>query len=251
MTSRTFNAYHLGDNIIHLHFLRKLAQRYPDAEFEHYCAEQHRVQLRPIIADLPQIRLLEICPTDAINAWRGVDGFWHKHNYRNDFVTFHQDWFRHLRIQMGFPEGVIDGVDSLMMDYPALDARANPYPKFDYLVINSIPHSGQFSAYNPHEFDRMIKHMLKRGKSVITTAPTNTDAKCTNDGMTGMDVTEIGRLSQSARCIIGVPTGPIWPTFNIWNRETDRVLMLDNERVDLGVYVYHVQSVAEAMKLLE
>ncbi len=250
MTHRTFNAYHLGDNIIHLHFLRKLAEKYTGEEFEHYCAEQHRVQLRPIIADLPQIRLVDTCPADAIDAWRGADGYWHAHPQRNDFVTFHIDWFARLQNLMGLSRGVIHGVDSMMMDYPALEVRANPHPKFDYLVINSIPHSGQFSAYNPHEFDRMVNHMLKQGKSVITTAPTNTAAPCTNDGMTGMDVTEIGRLSQSAGCIIGVPTGPIWPTFNKWNRETDRVLMLDNERVDLGVYVYHVRSIAEAMKYL-
>lgn len=245
----TFNAYHLGDNLIHLNFLRLCVLDNPGREFGHYCAEQHRAQLLPVIADLPQIRLLEQCPPDAIDAWRGAGGFWHMHEHRNDFVWFHKDWFWYLSKQMGLAASPIQRAEDMLFDYPAMAPSGAPTAEFDYLVINSFPHSGQLSGFNPHDFVRLVEVLQARGKVCITTYPTGR-CECTNDGSKGLDVTGIGRLSQSARCIVGVATGPIWTTFNTWNPDTPRVILLDNERLDLVEGVRHVRSVAEAMEYL-
>lgn len=245
----TFNAYHLGDNLIHLNFLRRCALAYPDREFAHYCAEQHRVQLLLVIADLPQIQLVSECPSEAINAWRGADNFWYSHENRNDFVWFHKDWFWYLSKKMGLTDSPIQRAEDMLFDYPALAPSGAPTAAFDYLIINSFPHSGQLSGFNPHDFVRLVETLQARGKVCITTMPTGR-CECTNDGNRGLDVTAIGRLSQSARHIVGVATGPIWTTFNKWNVNTPRVILLDNEHLDLVEGVRHVRNVAEAMEYL-
>lgn len=245
----TFNEYHLGDNLIHLHFLRKMAQKYPNEEFGHHAPDQHIPQLLPLVADLENLCLLGARPSGCINAWRGDQGFWYGHAHRNDFTRCHFDWFAHLAWKMGLISA-INSVEEMLFDYPALTTDGEKYNAFDYLVVNSIPHSNQFRGFNPHEFSALVGRLLTAGHSVVTTAPTGI-ASCTNDGKTGMDVTSIGNLSRKVRRgIIGIPTGPMWPTFNIWNRDVPRILMLDDERVQLTPNTTHVRNCAEAMEIL-
>ena len=86
-----------------------------------------------------------------------------------------------------------------------------------------------------------------------STAPSRTpDALCTLD--LGASVTDIGRLSTDhIDAIIGVPTGPMWPTFNIWNADTIklRLLLLAYERVELlpehTVHANHLSLVPEIL----
>lgn len=248
----TFNQYHLGDNLVHLNFLRKLAQKYPDENFDHYVSAQHIPQLAPLVADLPNLSVNQFTEpaTGAINAWRGSEGFWHNHEKREDFVLFHFDWFEHLAKKMGLVSPILTQSD-LLFDYPALKQEAGRKAEYyDYLVINSIPHSGQLGGFNQHEYTELVQLLLARGMNVITTAPTGTGARSTHDGTNGLSVTGIGQISQRVGCIVGVATGPIWTTFNIWNREVKRIIMLDYERLHLVPNVEHVRNCAEAMKFL-
>jgi hypothetical protein len=69
-----------------------------------------------------------------------------------------------------------------------------------------------------------------------------------------MDVTAIGRLAQRCTAIIGVPTGPLWPTFNVWNADTikTRILLLDTERVDiLPEHTMHANHLSLVPELLQ
>lgn len=248
MTHTTYNAYHLGDNLVHLNFLRKLALQHPDRTFDHCANPAHVAQLAPVVRDVPNVRLVDACDQTAINAWRGSENYWHQHPQRNDFVAFHKDWFRKLAAQMGL-ESPIQSAADMLFDYPELAPSGAPTARFDYLIINSVPHSGQLAGFNPHDFPRLVASLQARGKVCITTSPTGL-CECTNNGQHGLDVTGIGRLSISANCIMGVATGPIWTTFNKWNQEARRVILLDNERLDLVEGVRHVRSVREAMEYL-
>src|SRR5256885_13686177 len=94
--TRTFNAYHLGDNLIHLNFLRKVALANPDRRFVHYAQWNYLGQLGEVVVDIPNIELADfnyMMPADAIDSWRGANGFWYSHPNRNDFVAFHIEWF--------------------------------------------------------------------------------------------------------------------------------------------------------------
>lgn len=236
----TFNAYHLGDNLVHLNFMRRLALKYPTREFGHYCASQHQAQVAPLFEGVPNLRQLHECPGDAINAWRGAGNYWYMHEERNNFTWFHIDWFGHLAGVMGL-ESPINTASDMLFDYPGLDG-GDDAKVFDYLLVNSIPHSGQARQYNSHAFEELAKDLLSHGKSVISTFPTG-QCECTHDGTSGLSVTAIGKLSRSCGAIIGIPTGPMWPTFNVHNKGKRRVLMLDNEFVMIEPNTFHVQNV--------
>ena len=74
MTHHSYNEFHLGDNLIHLHFLRKLALKYPDEFFVHAVQPCHLLQLGEAIEDVPNIRLdpLENKAAGSVNVWKNA-----------------------------------------------------------------------------------------------------------------------------------------------------------------------------------
>ena len=263
----TFNALHLGDNLVHLHFLRKLAQRYPDIHFKHAAQQQYLQQLMPLVEDMPNMGLccIEHTGQGAINAWRGAGNHWYTHPQRNDFVAYHLDWFRYLARLMGL-ESPIHCARDLLFDYPALKAHGKCEPAFDFLIVNSAPNSGQWSGYSAEGFQNLAGWLHYQGKRVVTTAPTGLDEVwCTSTGFPfapmfpnaerrPLDVTQIGFISQICRCIIGCVTGPMWPCLNVWNADTVqlRVHLLDHERVDyVPERTVHCNSLSLVPELLK
>jgi hypothetical protein len=230
-TISTFNALHLGDNLVHLHFLRKMAQAYPEIHFIHGAQDHHLAQLYPVWQDLENLTVKSIAEVGqgSINAWRGAGGHWYAHPQRNDFVAYHLDWFRHLARTMGLESPIHCGRD-MLFDYPALRPPQLRYP-LDFLIINSPPSSGQWQGFDGAGFARLARSLAEK-YSVLTTAPCGGNIGCTQD--VGGDITHIGMVSHRARCIIGCVTGPMWPCLNQWNADTValRVHLLDQERVD-------------------
>jgi hypothetical protein len=143
---RTHNAYHLGDNLVHLNFLRRVARNHPDVVFTHHAHWQYIPQLRDVIADIPNITLEDfnyLTPPHSIDSWRGANGFWYQHPNRNNFAEFHFEWFTHLAKRMGV-ENPVTTREDMLFDYPALDDADSQGQLFDTLIINSPPGSGQF-----------------------------------------------------------------------------------------------------------
>lgn len=253
----TFNALHLGDNLVHLHFMRALAKAYPDITFTHGANDEHLGQLAPLAWDLDNLTVQSIAhtPQGAINAWRGVEGHWYGHPQRNEFAAYHLDWFRVLAERMGLHSPFHTASD-LLFDYPALKRPASPGPSgyrldWDFLIINSLPGSGQFTGYSSAEFTTLIAR-LSENHEVVTTAPSGVEGVPFTT-MFSMDVTRIGHLSQHCRCIIAVATGPIWPTFNVWNQQSValRVILLDHERLELAPNTVHANRVSLVPEILQ
>lgn len=255
--TRTYNAYHLGDNLVHLHFLRKVAQANPDRTFLHFAQWQYLRQLDDLIQDVPNLALSDFnyrIPEDAINAWRGHKGFWYTHPHRNDFVKFHvESWFPYLCERMKV-ENPIRTSEDMLFDYPLLK---NSIPiqgfndPFDVLLINSPPGSGQFLGYDEFLIGQMAIGMVNKGAKVISTHKINESGiLCTSD--IPMTVTGIGRLSLNCHTIVMVSTGPSWPTFNIWNQESiqSRIIMLTSEQVHLSRNTIHCKTVPDASQYL-
>lgn len=258
----TFNAYHLGDNLLSLHYLRALAKAHPEIHFTHAAPAGYLDQLVPLAADLPNLSLHPLATSvpnrirDAVNTWLGADGWFYNQPDRHDFVAIYHRHFANLSRALGLacPFAGADPRD-LLFDYPALERGSTPVSnpcQRRILVINSAPQSGQFQAYDPAAFDRIITSLTEAGHIVYATAPSRTATLCTLDFR--MDITEIGLLSQAADAIIGVPTGPMWPTFNIWNADTTtlRLLLLDTEQVNIlpehTVHANHLSLVPELLK---
>jgi hypothetical protein len=256
----TYNAYHLGDNLLSLHFLRALAKAHPALTFVHGAPENYLPQLAPLTADLKNLSVVSMGPAlrsaagtaEALNLWIGHNGFFYGQPDRHDFVAVYLRFFARTAFLLGLPSPFTTARD-LLFDYPALYDLPVKITGTEerVLVINSAPQSGQFRSYDPISFDRLVQDLRYAGHIVVTTAPSLYASFCTQD--TGMDITAIGRLSQTATAIIGVPTGPIWPTFNIWNADTIklRLLLLDTEQVNiLPQSTVHANSLALVPEIL-
>ncbi len=254
--TRTHNSFHLGDNLVHLHFLRKVALANPDRQFVHAAQWQYLKQLRDLVDDVPNLGLTDfnyLTPSDSIDAWRGANQFWYSHPDRLDFVKFHVEaWFPYLADKMNV-ENPIKCAEDMLFDYPAI--AASPllhHPPFDVLLINSQPGSGQFASYSAWELGNLGGQIAEKGFSVIATAPVvHRDIVCTADQ--NLSVTEIGHLSLHCHTILMVSTGPSWPTFNIWNTGSIklRVILLDSERVHLSPNTMHCPRIEEAAEVLK
>jgi len=207
----TYNEYRLGDQLVHLNFLRRAWDLQPLQEFTHHCNPAYHPQLQDIIEDT-SIQLADLSiPPGCINAWIGANNFFYEHPKRANWVEFHLDWFSYLSTILGI-RNPMAGKGDLLFNYPRLNSVV--YPHFDYLIINSPPTSGQLPDYHPNLFTNLVREHLNNGKTVITTYPTGM-CECTLDR--NMTVTQIGNLSNYCDHIIGVATGPMWTTFNTFN----------------------------------
>ncbi len=254
MITRTHNAYHLGDNLVHLNFLRKVALANPDRQFVHAAQWQYLRQLQDIVADVPNLGLTDFnytTPSDSINAWRGDKQFWYSHPDRLDFVKFHVEaWFPYLADRMNI-ENPIKCAKDMLFDYPALRTEPRHPTGCDILVINSAPGSGQFSGYDQYQLAILAGSMVRNGQSVVVTDDFPKNLVSTQ--RLGYTVTEIGYLSLYCHTILMVSTGPSWPTFNIWNQESvkNRIILLEPERVNLSPNTMHCATIDEAEEVLK
>jgi hypothetical protein len=249
MTHYTHCALRLGDNLAALQLVRKLAQAHPDRQFEHACPFEYmrlRENLLPVVADLPNVRLVDISQTkpDSVDLWKGAGGWFYAHPNWREYVPVMLDFYKLMSVRIGLP-CPINSKEDMLFDYPALGERAGAYSDFSWLVVNSPPLSGQLPGYRMEEMDALILALCAR-HGVVTTAPTSHGKEmiCAQR----YSITQIGRLSQDCRNILMVSTGPSWPTFNIWNhgKIQRRIILLANERVELAPNTVHCGSVAEA-----
>lgn len=291
MTHHTFCKFHLGDNLIVLNFLRRLAARYPDHRFIHAVKPGWLPQLREVVKDLPGITLvpLEQAPAGAIHTWSAAGrwlwclpfgGFRDSHPDKWNWSRFHIDWLRHLAGQMGL-ESPIAKPEDLLFDYPAIREPVMPDWKCDVLVINARPGSGQLKAYRNassfrHRFQQrfgkggvethreddfmspVIGQLLAAGHHLVTTQPYQPPAgyrgplpPCTVDHK--LTVTQIGNLSLRCKYIVMVATGPMWPTLNVWNVDSIklRITLLDREQLNLPGNIVQVNTIEAALAALK
>lgn len=263
MTIRTHNSFHLGDNLVVLHFLRKLALANPAREFIHAVEPCYIEALNPLIADVDNVSIIKIEDkfSDSFDIWKNAGagtpagGFWDNHPYKNNHVMFHASWFSFLANNWGLDNPITRSSD-MLFDYPALlddELKFDPAP-CDVLVVNSQPCSGQLLAYDKVEyFDPLLEQLAAKGLRVVCTQKTEVQGvSCTTDF--GLSVTDIGHISLRTRIIVGVATGPLWPTFNVWNqaRVQLRLVLLGNGEFidDLGMNIVQVPDLEHATSIL-
>jgi hypothetical protein len=238
----------LGDNLAHLHFLRKLALAYPQHSFRHYAHQEYLAQLVDVVSDLPQIELkafesnpspmrwAQVPNEPSLNAWKNHNGFWETHPLKLQYGPFMVEHFRELAEKMDLTSPIHEPAD-LLFDYPDLKATGEEYD-YDFLVVGSQPMSGQAPGYRPWEMQDLASKLRFNHKEVCEIT------------LAGWTVTKIGRISQKCKHIIMVSTGPSWPTFNVWNVPTPRIIINEPERVDLTPNTSHGRNVAEVEAIL-
>lgn len=252
-TIRTHCALRLGDNLAHLHFLRGLAKRYPDVHFVHAAHLCYLQQMIEVVADLPNLQLRDIRHSHhelSHNAWKNAGGFWESHELKNDYANFMLAWFDVLAQRLGL-ESPFERPEDLLFDYPALAQGETRFEPIDFLIVNSTPQSGQWRNYNRAQLTDLISQLSKRHK-VVTTEPCGLRVPCTANTL-GFSVTNIGQLSQCAKNIVMVSTGPSWPTFNVWNKDSVefRLILIDHEVIGLSKRTEQCATVPEALRVLK
>lgn len=263
MTRYSYNDFHLGDNLQHLHFLRKMALANPADEFVHGVHLCHMGQLFEAVEDVKNIHLVDVekfrvgnwpMRDVARNVWKNADGFWERHPLRDDYAGFYIQWFEHLAGEMHL-ESPIKKREDLLFDYPRIRVRTPLSHWFDVLLINSQPCSGQFRAYDRLDyFDPLIAELHRAGKRLVVTQKSELTEKigipCTRDH--GLSITGVGNLSFHCSTIIMVSTGPSWPTFNTWNEASGklRIVCLDREVLNLSSNTVQVNDLQGALQMM-
>jgi hypothetical protein len=206
----TANHTHLGDNLIHLNYLRRLGR-----PARHYCCPEYIAQLQPL-TEGTEIELIDLHhkTPQAVDSWSNKMDWLKYQKARADWVTFHLRWFEHLSHELGVASPIKTS-DDLLFDYPKLYARK--FRPIDYLILNCPPRSGQFPNFNQNTFKHRVKWLQDQGFEVWTAEPVGI---CESTREHGLDVSEIGNLSCYATHILSIDTGPLWPTFNVKNKDT-------------------------------
>ena len=246
----THNALRLGDNLIHLNFLRRLCLANPELEITHYynpalCRMEEIDALRSDISLRFRLKTIDQAPAQSIDSWRNAGGHWERHPDKLNFAQFHLDWFAELSSRIGV-KNPITTLSNLLFDYPALDSFISMTPDFDAVVINSPGLSGQFQNFNPDHFRTLVSRLVAKGHRVVTTEPTGL---C--PAFDGKNVTWIGATAAKAKLIVGTSTGPSWPCFNVHNRLATHIMCLDTESVVLTPRGRVARSPHHAISILE
>ena len=199
-----YNEYHLGDNVFHLTFLRKLS-RLVDDNFVYYVHPQYLPELNKHLLgymDRIELRSLEYRTPTAHNAWIGEIYYNHPNKFLYDI--FYVDWFNYLTNKIYGKNFDID----MISDYPMLMPSAN---RTDILFINSVPNSNQFEN-NTDLLDDLIRDLNKQYRIITTKKVLGVD--CTLDH--SMTLVNIGALASDSTNIIAIDTGPHSTCINKW-----------------------------------
>lgn len=236
-----------GDVMEQLNFLRRLSVEYPGHEFVQFTKTAQVEQLREFVADTPAIRVEDIKDQtpNALCSWIGHEGFvWRFPNRNRDRVSFLVAWFKRLASLAGL-ESPIHRVEDLLFDFPAL---LKPVPvTADILVINSSPLSGQCRSYQVGCLDSLAQALAQKHTVISTEKIEN--IHCTRDH--GLSLCGIGSLSRSCKAVVGIATGPVWPTINVWNHgKVDIVYIVDNEHINYGDQYFKTSNEFEARQIM-
>lgn len=246
----TYCVQALGDNMAHVHFLRKLAQRHPERRFVHQAQAHYLPQLQEMAEDLPNLSLepMRRVEAGAVDGWKNTERHWETHPLRDQYAAFFIDFFRHLAGRMGL-ESPIEKPEDLLFDYPALQKPTPLDAPFDFLVVNSTPLSGQLS--DASGMDALIAELAARYKVVVTQPTPVPGVVCTQDH--GLSVSGIGRLSTLCKHIVMISTGSSWGTFNVWNIDSIafRVILIDREQIGLSKNTVQAATISAARLLLQ
>jgi len=245
----TFNELHLGDNLIHLNYLHKLSKLYPDLVLNHYLNDHYIDQLNPLISESLNIKLfkLELKPSDAINCWIGYEDYFYKSHLQGNWVEFHLDFFNRLSYLLGVKNPILKDSD-LLFDFSILEKKKS-LRRYDFLIVNSTPQSNQTFDFDKEFLIQVIKKLVFKGYSVISTHPNEIVESIIEKGY---GLIEVAQISNNCQAIIGIPNGPMWLTFNSFNQDKVlfRLVWLSIQKLTLGANCLTCSSGPDLLDML-
>lgn len=229
---------HLGDSIWCLNALHHMPGTHTLR-----CAPEYVDPLRELVAGTNIF--IEDCsnvPPDSRNYWI-ASGLYERQGIRYqdnvDIMGFVQKYFNAMSEDGGFAP-CFPRREDMVAEWPSLWMPT--YEEFHgVLFINCDPKSGQCPRYSSSEMDALIERTKNAGHSVWGIEKA------------GLSLPQIGSLALTAKIIVGCATGPWWPTVNKWNKDTQRICLLDPMRLDYGsaVPTVHAKDAGEVVTIME
>lgn len=214
------------------------------------CNPIYHDQLQELVAGTDiTIKDLSHIPVDSMDSWiasglfesRGI-----RYENQTDIMGFVQKYFNAMGLEAGLGEP-FERREDMLCEWPAI-SELGVYSPLPYdtvfrgiLFINADPKSGQCPSYSSSEMDALIQNTEAAGNSV-----------CSIDGA-DLTLAQIGSLSVNAKLIVGCATGPWWPTMNVWNKNVQRICILDPMRLDYGpgVPIVHAKDAAQVQDIMK
>jgi hypothetical protein len=243
----TYMEPHLGDNVYHLDYLRKVVDLDSSYHFTHYAREQYLNELQTHLVGYENNIVLKSynkgIPSDAIHGWINTDN-WFEGDYRPEafklegcpiaYDKMYIKWYDHLEEKYNIPNPIKTSED-FKTKFNGLEIY-DLEKEYDVLLINSIPQSGQY-MYEPDLFKQLALDFQDKGYKIITTNKIYLDfnpetnsldsIECTLDYNYGL--THIAKLSTKTPIIIAVHTGPLALCLNKYSLENASIFhILDN-----------------------
>jgi hypothetical protein len=203
---------HLGDCLLHAHFLNEVVKLHPNFIFNYYVLDKHKEQVKDFVEDNNKVTIKPYneAPVNSFRGWVGQFGI--------PFIPFNLCELRLSsyiklcnKLQIKCPFQVIEDL------LPTIKKLNPTKEEWDILFINSTPLSNQLSK---NIYDREFIEKFKN-KKIITTKPIK-DIPCTLDY--NLSVYKIGQLSLFSKKIIGINTGPWFSVMNKNNLENKKTL---------------------------
>lgn len=226
---------HLGDCILHAHFLRQLIKKNPQIERIYlYQYADHLKQTQEFTRDIPQIVMAryDAAPENALRGWVGQFGIPPLPCALDTLrFTSYNKLCKQLNLRSPFW-----ALEDILLDHPNF-YRLENFDRYDVLLINSTPLSNQCTL-DEEQYTKFAAKLKAKGKTVITTKKIP-GVDCTMDK--GYSILDIGCLSIKAKYIIGIGTGPMIGCLNVRNKEKKFLYIDQHHYFDLP-YFQMIQS---------
>lgn len=239
----------LGDCLLHAHWMRAAMKANPGVRFGFFVREEILGEIWDALHGVDRVLApLQHAPSDSIVVPLHAADMPHGMDL-TDFVGCKVWQYQRISEVAGLRPALL-GRNEWLMDCPEILRPSILTHDFDVLVINAEPRSGQWMGYYPADLGSLVADLRKKCRVVTTHKAPGVDCLVTDHY--ALSVAQIGNLSLHCRAVVAVATGPIWPTFNIFNRDRNllRVVLIDRERLDFGLPVEHCATVERAKEVL-
>lgn len=210
-----YNRYHLGDQLLNIHFLSKYLKQHPEFRFYNYMLPQYieeaNLHRHPEVEGRIINRPLSEAPATAQDSWINREGFYEKRIISAgkygfmDYDTFYLEFYKYLFgiLNTPIPEW---NIEDTLLDHPII-MDTSEKREFDFLIVNSDTRSGQW-PYDPESWNTLIRDLKGKGYKVVTTQKSAFNSVPSTLEDFGMTLLELGRLAGNCRYVIGNHTAP-------------------------------------------
>lgn len=209
-----YNDKGLGDSVYNM-ILFRIIKEYiikNNITIHYFTKSSYTEQIKEFVTDITNIQIhdLDKKPNYCLELWINTRFF----NYSHDFILaksktntliynlYYINFFNSVLKKLNFNISINKFFytdEDLFNRYSSLPEE---YKKFDILILNSTPFSGQYN-YNKSEWDEYIIALNQRFK-ILTTTKVN-DVLCTSDDE--LTIKDIAALSTKAKIVIAIHSG--------------------------------------------